>query len=89
MVIISKQIKEAVLDILKERVDKNNNNGLAINYKANPASSRILYNNGVVIDNGYVYQCGKPIFYIKANFSSTITNKNGSPKMLTPTLVKV
>jgi hypothetical protein len=70
-------IKDAILDVLKEKVDRENNNGLALNHKANPSSNRLLYYNGIVIDGDGVYQSGRPIFTINYIFSAKQKNKKG------------
>ena len=86
---IKSEVKTAIMDVIKENVDRINNNGLALNYKANPASQRIMYYNGVTIDGMFVYHRGKPIYKIITKYSDKTKNNSGTPKMLTPSLMAV
>lgn len=83
---LKSNVKEALIDILKEKTDRANNNGLAPNHKANPASTRILYHNGVTLDGTTVYQYGRPICNVVIHYSTKQKAKNGQPRMLVPSL---
>lgn len=83
---MNKQIKDAIMDMLKARIDRENY-GMLSNYRISPSSPLILKNNGIVIDGNFVYQNGKPIFKIIDRYAAKKTN--GMYKKLKPELKEV
>lgn len=83
---INKEIKNAVADVLKERIDMANY-GMLSNYRASMSSRRILADNGIKITSllsttDEIRQNGAPI--AKITYHYALHKINGMYKMLKP-----
>lgn len=83
---ISKEIKDAIMDMLKARVDRANK-GCLSTYKVSNRTPRILHDNRIVIEGKYVYKNGTLLYEIEDRYSTG--KSNGAYKMLTPKLKEV
>lgn len=81
-----KKIKDAVIDILKERIAYAND-GMLSTYKASEQSKRIMTTFKVKIDNKTVTHDGKPLFAIHRRYSQHKTK--GCYRELNPTLENI
>lgn len=81
-----KKIKDAVIDILKERIAYAND-GMLSTYKASEQSKRIMTTFKVKIDNNTVTHDGKPLFAIHRRYSQHKTK--GCYRELNPTLENI
>ncbi len=87
-VVLSKEVKDAIMDRLMRHID-NGNYGLFSTYKENSKTPRILFQNKIEIDyskgyKGTVKQTGKLIATIEGNFAKK--KKDGMYKQLKPTI---
>ena len=80
---LSKEVKDAIMDMLKARVDRANK-GCLSTYKVNIRTPRILHDNKIIIEGKYIYQNGSLIYEIEERYSTS--KSNGTYKMLTPKL---
>lgn len=81
-----KEIRNAILDVLKERIDKNNY-GLLSRYNANVNSKKLLNSEHIKIAGDSVLKDGKEIFRINRKYSTR--KRDGLYKELVPTLESV
>lgn len=78
-----KAIRDAIMDVLKMRIDRGNY-GMLSRYEASNANRRILQENHIQINNNTVTQDGIPIYHVKRRYATRKTN--GFHRELTPTL---
>lgn len=81
-----KKIKDAVMDVLKERIAYAND-GMLSTYKASEQSKSIMITLKVKIDNNTVTRDGKPLFAIHRRYSQHKTK--GCYRELNPTLENI
>lgn len=78
-----KEIKEAVMDVLKSRI-AHENDGMLARYSASDHSHIVMARNGVKIEGNTVTQNGEPLFQIHRKYSAHKTQ--GCYRQLNPTL---
>ena len=78
-----KEIKEAVMDVLKSRI-AHENDGMLARYSASDHSHIVMARNGVKIEGNTVTQNGEPLFQIHRKYSAHKTR--GCYRQLNPTL---
>lgn len=78
-----KEIKEAVMDVLKGRI-AHENDGMLARYSASDHSHIVMARNGVKIEGNTVTQNGEPLFQIHRKYSTHKTQ--GCYRQLNPTL---
>lgn len=78
-----KEIKEAVMDVLKSRI-AHENDGMLARYSASDHSHLVMARNGVKIEGNTVTQNGEPLFQIHRKYSAHKTR--GCYRQLNPTL---
>lgn len=80
---ITKEIKAAILDVVKSQVD-HSNNGYLSTYRTQPDSHDILFRNRIRIKDNGITMDGKPIAKIHRRYASRRVNLQY--KELTPTI---
>lgn len=76
-------IKAAILEVLKERIDRDNFGQLS-RVTASPRAHNLLWENGIRIEGNTVTQNGKPVYRIIRNYAAR--KVNGMYKQLAPKL---
>ena len=84
--ISSQELKNAIMDVLKEEVDRNNY-GMLATKRASLSSYKTLYSANVCFENDIVMQNGVPIMKIERRFSNSKARRFYSE--LVPKLVRI
>lgn len=82
----NKEIRNAILDILKANIDRENY-GILGKYRVNPQSYKILAKANIKISGNSVLENGKEIYHIQRKYSTK--KRDGMYKQLVPSLVPV
>ncbi len=85
---ITKEIKDAVMDVLKGRIDRENY-GMLSNYRCNPRNHFLLHQKKITMSSTLcvhdeIYQDGKVIGEITYRYAEK--KRNGMYKMLKPSI---
>jgi len=83
---MNKQLKEALYDILKMRVE-NNNYGMLAKHTPSNKSYRVIYENHITFKGDTILQNGEPIFEILPRISRS--KSGGMYKELLPSLISL
>lgn len=78
---MGKEIKQAIMDYLKERIAYEND-GMMSGYKMNPQSSMIIWRNKIKVAENAVYMDGLQVATIRRRYAARKTN--GCYRQLNP-----